>query len=185
MPDVRTLIAAGALAAAALAAGLVLAKPAPPAPPAHAAPPVQVAPPAPTPAPTIPAPVIVVEPAGQPQPQPQPEPAGVLAVGPSQIALAEGVWTGQFTVTNAGAGDLAWFAVGVPANVSLSSTEGTLGTGEQTVVTATVDHTTLAKGPFSLTLHVSANDTAASVTLTGTKQVKVAVPLGPGGITAK
>ncbi len=88
-------------------------------------------------------------------------------------------------MTNAGAGDLAWFAVGVPANVALSSTQGTLGAGEQTTVTATVDHTTLAKGPFSLTLHVSGNDTADSVTLTGTKQVKVAVPQGPGGIKAK
>jgi hypothetical protein len=88
-------------------------------------------------------------------------------------------------VTNAGAGDLAWFAVGVPANVSLSSTKGTLGAGEQATVTATVDHTTLAKGPFNLTLHISANDTADSVTITGTKQVKVAVPQGPGGIKAK
>lgn len=180
MFKVRNLIAAGALAAAGLGAGLVLAQPAQPAQPAPAP-----AATIPAPAPAIPAPVVLVEPAVQPQPQPQPKPAGVLAVGPSQIALADGVWSGQFTVTNAGAGDLAWSAVGVPANVALSSTQGTLGAGEQTIVTATVDHTTLAKGPFSLTLHVSANDTAESVTLTGTKQVKVAVPQGPGVIKAK
>lgn len=180
MPKVRNLIAAGALAAAGLGAGLVLAQPAQPAQPAPA-PTATIPAPAPAPAPAIPAPVVLVEPAVQPQPKP----AGVLAVNPSQIDLAEGVWSGQFTVTNAGAGDLAWFAVGVPANVALSSTQGTLGAGEQTIVTATVDHTTLAKGPFSLTLHVSANDTAESVTLTGTKQVKVAVPQGPGAIKAK
>ena len=125
------------------------------------------------------------QPVAQPQPQSQPQPQpGVLAVGPSQIALAKGDWTAEFTVANVGGSDMAWFAVGVPSSVGLSTTQGWLAPGEEKVVTATVDHTKLAKGPFSLTLHVSANDTADSVTITGTKEIKVAVPLGPGGIAA-
>ena len=126
------------------------------------------------------------EPAPQPtvpttQPQPKPNP-GVLAVGPSVIDLAENQWTAKFTVANVGGSDLAWFAVGVPSTVSLSETKGVLAAGAETTVTATVDHTMLAKGPFSLTLHVSANDTAQSVTIKGTKTIKVTVPLGPNVI---
>ncbi len=125
------------------------------------------------------------EPQGEPEadpgadPEPQPDP-GVLSVGPANIALADGEWTAQFVVANVGGSDMSWLAVGVPSEVGLSETEGTLAGGTQTVVTATIDHTQLAKGPFSLTLHVSANDTAESVTFTGLKKIKVVGPVGPG-----
>jgi hypothetical protein len=125
------------------------------------------------------------QPAPQPQPQPQPEPKagpGVLLVLPEHIALPKGQWTAQFTVANVGESEMAWFAVGVPSTVALSATQGVLAPGAETTVSATVDHTKLAEGPFSLKLHVSANDTARSVTITGTKQIKVAVPLGPNGL---
>lgn len=187
MPKARHIAATAALTAAALAAGLLLAGPGQSAPKPEPATPSTTAAPAPAaPTPASGSPIVVVEPAAQPQPQPQPEPQpGVLAVGPSQIALAQGDWTAEFTVANVGGSDMAWFALGVPSPVGLSATQGWLAPGEETVVTATVDHTTLAKGPFSLTLHVSANDTAESVTITGTKQVKVAVPQGPNVLTFK
>ena len=117
----------------------------------------------------------------EPQPEPQPEP-GVLSVGPASVDLADGQWTAQFVVANVGGSDMNWFAVGVPSEVGLSQTQGTLAAGTEAVVTATIDHTQLAKGPFSLTLHVSANDTAESVTFTGVKKVKVIGPVGPGDL---
>lgn len=124
------------------------------------------------------------EPQPHPQPQPKPQP-GVLSVGPSVTELASNDWTAEFTVSNVGGSDMSWFAVGVPSNVGLSATKGTLAAGEETTVTATVDHTTLAKGDFSLTLHVSANDTASAVTIKGTKEIKVNVPPGPGDLKPK
>ena len=185
MPKVRSIAATAALTAAALAGGLLLAGPGRAAPSPAGAPTPSVpetAAPLPAPAPS-PAQVVVVEPVAQPQPEPKPQP-GVLAVGPSQVALAKGDWTAEFAVANVGGSDMAWFAVGVPSSVGLSATKGWLAPGEETTVTATVDHTKLAKGGFSLTLHVSANDTADSVTITGIKEVKVAVPPGPGDIKA-
>jgi hypothetical protein len=124
------------------------------------------------------------EPQAEPQadPEPQPEP-GVLSVGPAGIDLPDGQWTAQFVVANVGGSEMSWFAVGVPSEVGLSETEGTLAAGTETVVTATIDHTQLEKGPFDLTLHVSANDTAESVTFTGVKKIKVVAPKGPGDIT--
>jgi len=122
------------------------------------------------------------QPEPQPETEPKPEP-GVLAVGPASVDLADGQWTAQFVVANVGGSDMSWFAVGVPSEVGLSETQGTLAGGTETVVTATIDHTQLAKGPFSLTLHVSANDTAESVTFNGVKKVKVVGPVGPGGLT--
>lgn len=120
------------------------------------------------------------EPEAGPDPEPQPEP-GVLSVGPAGVDLADGQWTAHFVVANVGGSDMSWFAVDVPSEVGLSETEGTLAGGTETVVTATIDHTQLAKGPFSLTLHVSANDTADSVTITGVKKVIVG-PVGRGDV---
>ncbi|MEW6152819.1 MAG: hypothetical protein AB1673_02360 [Actinomycetota bacterium] len=139
--------------------------------------------PAPQPSPQpqpAPQPVPPVQPAPQPAPEPAPQAGpGILVVAPNHVALAQGQWTAQFTVANVGESALSWFAVGVPSQVGLSAYNGVLAPGTETTVTATVAHTALAQGPFSLKLHISANDTADSVTITGTKQVKVAVPLGP------
>lgn len=190
MPKSRFLAALVLTVVVALAAGLFLGRSSggsssPPAAaaaePAH----VEVAVAAPAPAPQ-PEPPSSQSPAPQPPaPQAQPEAGpGVLEVLPEHIALPANQWSAQFTVANVGESEMAWFAVGVPSNVGLSATQGVLAAGQETTVTATVDHTTLAKGPFSLKLHVSANDTAESVTITGTKQVKVNVPPGPGTLTA-
>ena len=191
MPKSRLLTLAVLTVLIALAGGLLLGRISGNRPSASAAPLAQPVPttsttapadePAPAPAAATPAP----QPAPAPQPQPQPKAGpGVLEVLPNQIALPEGQWTAQFTVANVGDSDSAWFAVGIDPAIKLSATKGVLGPGAETVVTATVDHTKLAKGPFSLDLHVSANDTAESVTLTGTKQVKVAIPPGPGDLKA-
>jgi hypothetical protein len=133
-------------------------------------------------------PEAVAEPQSEPEPQPQPEPEpqpgpGELSVGPATVELADGEWTAQFVVANVGGRDMSWLAVGIPSEVGLSDTKGMLAGGTETVVTATIDHTQLAKGPFSLTLHVSANDTAESVTFTGVKKVKVVGPVGPGDLS--
>jgi hypothetical protein len=101
------------------------------------------------------------------------------------IVLPANQWAAKFVIANIGGRDLAWFAVGAPSTLSLSATKGVLAPGEDVTIGVTVDHTKLAKGDFSLTLHMSANDTAQSVTVNGTKTIKPVGPVGPGTLTAK
>ena len=94
---------------------------------------------------------------------------GELQVLDGDVMLPAGKYIDSFGVQNAGGEPLFWTAVGVPEAIVLKTTQGTLEPGESVPVLMTVIPESLPDGPFQLEFHISGNDTAMPVSVTGVK----------------
>ena len=103
--------------------------------------------------------------------EPGAEPAEFV-VGPDPVTLPVGVYSGSFTVTNAGEEAMQWTAASKPS-VTLSDSGGELAGGGENVVSFTVDEDTVEAGASSLKVKVMGAGETVSVDVKGARPIDV------------
>ena len=106
---------------------------------------------------------------GEPEPPVDPVPA-MLQVSPDPVQLGQGVYSGSFSVANLGDQAMTWSATSKPS-VTLSDTGGQLSGKSSTIVSFTVDKSTLSPGSFSFKIKVTGNGGTAYVDVHGVKPI--------------
>lgn len=89
-----------------------------------------------------------------------------LAVSPPSLTFNADTDFLTFTVTNTGGDNLIWNAVSTQAWLTITDDSGTLGAGENKVVTANVDRTGLAAGTHAADINFTSNDGNSTVPVT-------------------
>ena len=93
-------------------------------------------------------------------------------LAPDPVTLPVGVYSGSFTVANAGDEAMQWTAASKPS-VTLSDSGGELLGGGENVVGFTVDQDTLEVGAFSFKVKVMGAGETVYVDVKGTKPIDV------------
>ena len=118
----------------------------------------------------------VGEPEGPAEPEPPVEPLpATLKAFPDPVQLSPGDYSGSFTIANVGDEAMTWTALSKPT-VTLSDTGGELGGKSSTIVSFTVDKSTLSSGSFSFKIKVTGNGGTTYVDVHGFKPFDKVIP---------